>query len=151
MAYHRRGHVCCRGCGIQGVSLQIIHHYLWDELPLKDVPFQCQECNARFHHRHAATWHMETEHGYHKPITEAFTGTLRDLPVYQMVEDQDLEMKEGTRGDNGQGLAGDDTQRPEAEDPWLFKYPYPRYQNRHITKMRDWSSYQWKPRSGMMK
>ena len=31
-------------------------------------------------------WHMETEHQYHKPITEAFTGTLRDLPVYQMVE-----------------------------------------------------------------
>ena len=88
MAYHRRGHVYCRGCGIQGASLQIIHHYLWDELPIEDVPFQCRECNAQFHHRRAATWHMETEHGYHKPITEAFTGTLRDLPVYQMVEDR---------------------------------------------------------------
>ena len=86
MAHHRRENVYCRGCGIQGASLQIIHHYLWDELPIEDVPFQCRECNARFHRRRAAVWHMETEHRYRKPIAEAFTGTLRDLPKYQMVE-----------------------------------------------------------------
>ena len=56
------------------------------ESSIEDVPFQCWECNAHFHHWRAAMWHMEMEHRYHKPITEAFTGTLRDLPVYQMIE-----------------------------------------------------------------
>ena len=63
----------------------MIQHYLFDELPPADVPFQCRECNARFHRRRNAVWHMNTEHGHHKSIPEAFTGSLRDLPVYEMV------------------------------------------------------------------
>ena len=88
MASNQQEPVFCRGCGLQGPSLEIVHHYLWEELPAHDVPFQCRECNARFHRRRVAVWHMEVEHGCRKPILDAFNGTLRDLPVYKMVQKQ---------------------------------------------------------------
>ena len=85
MARRRDDVVYCRGCGLQGTKLEIIQHYLCEELSLPDVPFECRECHARFHRRRVAVWHMRTEHGCQKPILDAFNGSLLDLPVYQMV------------------------------------------------------------------
>ena len=84
MAQSHNDAACCQGCGLEGPKLWIIEH-LWEELSAQDVPFQCLDCNARFHRQWYAVWHMKTEHGYQKPIQDAFTGSLRDLPVYSMV------------------------------------------------------------------
>ena len=85
MAQSHNDAVCCQGYRLEGPKLQIIEHYLWEELSAWDVPFECLDCNARFHHRRYAVWHMKMEHGYQKPIRDAFMGSLRDLPVYSMV------------------------------------------------------------------
>ena len=81
----------CVLCPFRGTGIQVVQHFLDEELTMDAVPYQCRICKLRFARRRGAFRHLKRDHPddapYVKNLRQAFYGTLQDKAFHKMAKD----------------------------------------------------------------